>query len=154
VHGVDRGDVRSAAAMIDAAGIAWAVEQHPLEAVLTKRNGGESSRVPVPRMVANVGSDTRAVLGVVGEGYEPPQNAAAFAFCDAITDSGEAPWLGAAETRGVARVVEGFLRSPRTQYAFGRSASRRLERCVPVCVPNEPDLTSGRPIQPHEIPLN
>jgi phage/plasmid-like protein (TIGR03299 family) len=54
--------------------------------------------------VANVRSDTRAVLGVVGAGYEPLQNAAAFAFCDAITDSGEAHWLGAAETRGGARV--------------------------------------------------
>jgi phage/plasmid-like protein (TIGR03299 family) len=44
------------------------------------------------------------VLGVVGEGYEPLQNAAAFAFCDAITDSGQAHWLGAGETRGGARV--------------------------------------------------
>jgi phage/plasmid-like protein (TIGR03299 family) len=104
VHGVDRGEARSAAAMIDAAGLAWAVEQHPLEAVLTNRDGGEPSRVPVPRVVANVRSDTRAVLGVVGEGYEPLQNAAAFAFCDAITDTGEAHWLGAAETRGGARV--------------------------------------------------
>ncbi len=58
----------------------------------------------MPRVVANVRSDTRAVLGVVGEGYEPLQNRAAFAFCDAITDSGEAHWLGAAETRGGARV--------------------------------------------------
>src|SRR4051794_11527086 len=104
VHGVDRGEARSAAAMIDAAGLAWAVEQHALEAVLTSGDGGEASRVPVPRVVANVRSDTRAVLGVVGEGYEPLQNAAAFAFCDGITDSGEAHWLGAAETRGGARV--------------------------------------------------
>ena len=89
VHGVDRGHARSAAAMIEAAGLAWAVEQHPLEAVLTPREGFQT-RVPVPRVVANVRSDTRAVLGVVGEGYEPLQNAAAFAFCDAITDSGEA----------------------------------------------------------------
>ena len=44
------------------------------------------------------------VLGVVGEGYEPLQNRAAFAFCDAITDCGEAHWLGAGETRGGARV--------------------------------------------------
>ena len=44
------------------------------------------------------------MLGVVGEGYEPLQNRAAFAFCDAITDSGEAHWLGAGETRGGARV--------------------------------------------------
>src|SRR3954449_11428181 len=68
VHGVDRGEARSAAAMIDAAGLSWAVEQHPLEAVLISGHGGEASRVPVPRVVANVRSDTHAVLGVVGEG--------------------------------------------------------------------------------------
>src|SRR3954471_12789057 len=70
VHGVNRGEARSAAAMIDAAGLAWAVEQHPLEAVLTNGQDGEASRVPVPRVVANVRSDTHAVLGVVGDGYE------------------------------------------------------------------------------------
>src|SRR5262245_20769131 len=89
VHGVAPGAGRSAAAMIGAAGLAWTVEQHPVEAVLSNREG-EPARVPVPRVVANVRSDTRAVLGVVGEGYEPLQNRAAFAFCDAITDSGEA----------------------------------------------------------------
>jgi phage/plasmid-like protein (TIGR03299 family) len=104
VHGVTPGAGSSAAAMIDAAGLSWSVEQHPVEAVLGDPDSGEPSRVPVPRVVANVRSDTRAVLGVVGEGYEPLQNRAAFAFCDAITDSGEAHWLGAAETRGGARV--------------------------------------------------
>src|SRR5262245_12511956 len=103
VQGVDRSEALSAAAMIEAAGLAWAVEQHPLEAVLAARDGFET-RVPVPRHVANVRSDTRAVLGVVGEGYEPLQNAAAFAFCDAITDSGRAHWIGAGATRGGARV--------------------------------------------------
>ena len=104
VRGVRPDEGCSAAAMIDAAGLAWTVEQHRLEAVLGDRGGGESRRVPVPRVVANVRSDTSAVLGVVGEGYEPLQNRAAFAFCDAITDSGEAHWLGAGETRGGARV--------------------------------------------------
>ena len=33
-------------AMIDAAGLAWTVEQHPLEAVLGNADGGEPSRVP------------------------------------------------------------------------------------------------------------
>jgi hypothetical protein len=55
-------------------------------------------------VVANVRSDTSAVLGVVGEGYEPLQNRAAFAFCDAITASGETYWVGASATRGGARV--------------------------------------------------
>ncbi len=104
VRGVRPVEGCSAAAMIDAAGLAWTVEQHPLEAVLGDRDNGEPRRVPVPRVVANVRSDTSAVLGVVGTGYEPLQNRAAFAFCDAITDSGEAHWLGAGDTRGGARV--------------------------------------------------
>jgi hypothetical protein len=58
----------------------------------------------MPRHVANVRSDTGAVLGVVGDGYEPLQNRTAFAFCDEITDSGRAHWVGAGETRGGARV--------------------------------------------------
>ena len=90
--------------MIAAAGLGWTVEQHPLEAVLAIGEDGSRLRVPVPRHVANVRSDTRAVLGVVGEGYEPLQNRAAFAFCDAITDSGRAHWIGAGSTRGGARV--------------------------------------------------
>src|SRR6266545_4561981 len=54
VHGVDQDEACSAAAMIDAAGLAWTVEQHPLEAVVNKRNGSEPSRARVPRVVANV----------------------------------------------------------------------------------------------------
>jgi phage/plasmid-like protein (TIGR03299 family) len=88
--------------MIAAAGLDWRVEQHPLEAVVEREY--QPLRVPVPRHVANVRSDTHAVLGVVGEGYEPLQNRSAFAFCDAITDSGEAHWIGAGSTRGGARV--------------------------------------------------
>src|SRR5213594_4138722 len=102
VRSVDPEEANDAASMIAAAGLDWSVEQHPLEAVVEREY--QSLRVPVPRHVATVRSDTRAVLGVVGEGYEPLQNGAAFAFCDAINDSGEAHWLGAAETRGGARV--------------------------------------------------
>lgn len=104
VRGVRPGEGCSAASMIDAAGLAWTVEQRRLEAVIDGRDPSGPGRLPVPRVVANVRSDTRAVLGVVGEGYEPLQNRAAFAFCDAITDSGEAHWLGAGDTRGGARV--------------------------------------------------
>ena len=85
---------RDAASMIAAAGLGWRVEQHPLEAVVEREQ--QSRRVPVPRHVANVRSDTGAVLGVVGEGYEPLQNTAAFAFCDEITASGQAQWIARA----------------------------------------------------------
>jgi len=101
VHTVDPAATHSAAEMIAAAGLDWRVEQHPLEAVVEREN---QSRLPVPRHVATVRSDTRAVLGVVGDGYEPLQNRAAFAFCDGITDSGRAHWIGAGATRGGARV--------------------------------------------------
>lgn len=99
---IDPNEAQDAAAMIAAAGLDWRVEQHPLEAVIGREY--QSLRVPVPRHVANVRSDTRAVLGVVGEGYEPLQNRSAFAFCDGITDSGRAHWIGAGATRGGARV--------------------------------------------------
>src|SRR6266542_3888579 len=102
VRVIDPNASRSAAEMIAAAGLDWRVEQHPLEAVVESEY--QSLRLPVPRQVANVRSDPRAVLGVVGEGYEPLQNRAAFAFCDAITDSGRAHWIGAGSTRGGARV--------------------------------------------------
>jgi hypothetical protein len=93
VRSVDPEEAHDAASMIAAAGLDWSVEHEY-----------QSLRVPVPRHVANVRSDTRDVLGVVGEGYEPLQNASAFAFCDAITDSGRAHWIGAGATHGGARV--------------------------------------------------
>ena len=102
VRAVNPDTSHSAATMIAAAGLDWVVERHPLEAVVERE--GERLRVPVARHIANVRSDTSAVLGVVGDGYEPLQNRAAFAFCDAITDSGQAHWIGAGSTRGGARV--------------------------------------------------
>ena len=49
---------QSLSSMIAAAGLSWRVEQHPLEAVVEREQ--QSRRVPVPRHVANVRSDTRA----------------------------------------------------------------------------------------------
>ena len=102
VHSVNPDEAQDAASMIAAAGLDWTVEQYPLEAIV--QDESESVRVPVPRHVANVRSDSGAVLGVVGAGYAPLQNRSAFAFCDAITDSGRAHWIGAGSTRGGARV--------------------------------------------------
>jgi phage/plasmid-like protein (TIGR03299 family) len=44
------------------------------------------------------------VLGVVGDGYRPLQNADAFRLADDLVDSGRAHWIGAGATRGGARV--------------------------------------------------
>lgn len=53
----------------------WLVEQQPMYLA----NGNK-----VPGRVANVRSDTGAVLGVVGTGYKPFQNAEAFEFMDTL----------------------------------------------------------------------
>jgi len=103
--------------MIAAAGLDWTVEQHALEAVIAREY--QSLRVTVPRHVANVRSDTRAVLGVVGDGYEPLQNRAAFAFCDGITHSGRAHWIGAGATRGGATRARADAARPRDPHRRG-----------------------------------
>lgn len=59
---------------IEAAGLGWTVEQKPLYTL--------PSTGPIPSHVANVRSDTRDVIGIVGKGYVPTQNADAFAFMD------------------------------------------------------------------------
>jgi hypothetical protein len=102
VRAVNPNTSHSAATMIAAAGLDWIIERHPLEAIVDRE--GAQLRVAVERQVATVRSDTGTVLGVVGDGYEPLQNRAAFAFCDAITDSGQAHWVGAGATHGGARV--------------------------------------------------
>lgn len=62
---------------IEAAGLGWRVEQQPLFTYDTMGMRGE-----VPSHVANVRSDTREVIGVVGSTWVPVQNHEAFAFMD------------------------------------------------------------------------
>ncbi len=89
--------------IVEACGLGWRVEQHPIDAAIPAASG-ETIHVRVPRLVANVRSDTGAVLGVVGDGYRPLQNTDALALADDLTDSGAAHWLAAGATRGGARV--------------------------------------------------
>ncbi len=96
-------DQRTAAEIVEACGLAWNVEQHPLYAI-ESNSAGEEVRRPVPRYVANVRADTGAVLGVVGDAYQPLQNRDAFTLADALIDSGQAHWIGAGATRGGARI--------------------------------------------------
>lgn len=63
------------------ANLDWTVEQWALSGT-----NGEDSRVAVPSHVANVRSDTKAVLGVVGNGYVPVQNAEMAEFANLMVN--------------------------------------------------------------------
>ena len=76
VHGVEPGRGCSAGSMIDAAGTRLDGRAAPARSRDRRPRRRRAARVPVPRVVANVRSDTRAVLGVVGDGYQPLQNRA------------------------------------------------------------------------------
>ncbi len=89
----------------------------------------------MPGHLANVRSDTRRVLGVVGDGYVPVQNRDALALAESIVDGGGASWLGAGATRGGAR-VHALLQLDRTMRIGGAEG----EDILPLlCVRNGHD---------------
>ncbi len=82
IRSVRPDDQRTAAEIVEACGLAWNVEQHPLYRSRATRPCEEVRRA-VPRYVGNVRADTGAVLGVVGDGCQPLQNRDAFTLADA-----------------------------------------------------------------------
>lgn len=60
------------------AGLDWSVASWPLLA----SNGGQ--QIAVPKTVANVRQDTKAILGIVSTGYKPVQNAELADFCELL----------------------------------------------------------------------
>lgn len=66
------------------AGLDWQVEQWPLSAT-----NGEGARLAIENAVANVRTDTRSCLGIVGTGYAPIQNAALADFCELLAQQGD-----------------------------------------------------------------
>lgn len=73
---------QTSADAINLAGLNWTVEQWPM----TASYGGTT--IEVPNKLANVRSDTKAVLGVVGKTYKVLQNAESFAFMDSVVEEG------------------------------------------------------------------
>ncbi|MEM1213838.1 MAG: DUF932 domain-containing protein [Planctomycetota bacterium] len=72
---------------LELAGLGWTVQQ--LDLVAGSEDEGLDEPLPVPSHVANVRSDTGGVLGVVGRGYEPIQNAELAAFSEALAEQGD-----------------------------------------------------------------
>src|SRR5687767_14947496 len=87
-------EAQTSAEAIKLAGLDWSVEQLPLVA------RGAAGERAVPGRVANVRADTGAVLGVVGTGYRPFQNAEAFEFFDAVVQEKLAVFESAGALKG------------------------------------------------------
>lgn len=77
----------TASEAIQAASLDWQVELEPL---YVKQRGVLGGYREVPDKQAVVRQDSRDVLGIVSERYEPIQNQEAFSFMDAVIGLGEA----------------------------------------------------------------
>jgi phage/plasmid-like protein (TIGR03299 family) len=99
-HGLGKmvADAQSAAEAIRLAQQDWLVEQFPVFARLPDGSSLATDRV------ANVRSDTHAVLGVVGKGYHPLQYHEAYAFMDDVVGAGLAKYETAGCLQGGKRV--------------------------------------------------
>jgi len=118
----------------------WAVEQWPLAA--GKRLG---RMIPVPDKVANVRTDSHAVLGVVSRQYEVVQNTEAFEFVDALHQDGIIKYEAAGSLKG-GRLVWLLARMPQEFEVAAGDALRkyilfstshdgsRAVRCLPTSV--------------------
>ncbi len=96
----------TSAEAIKAAGLDWKVTKEPLFL-----KGGR----PVARAFATLREDTKAVLGVVGNVYQPLQNKDAFSFFDAVVGIKEAMYhtagaLGAGECVWILAKLPGIIR--------------------------------------------
>lgn len=80
-------------------GLDWQVSKQPLIADIE-----DGPLVDVPNHFANVRSTDDRVLGVVGNQYQPLQNADAFAFGDALVAEGDLKWHTAGSLRCGQRV--------------------------------------------------
>ena len=91
----------TSAEAIGLAGLDWRVEQWPVRAFDPDHNSTEAS---VSAFVANVRTDTKAVLGVVGKRYRVFQNREAFDFMDALVGDKLAMYETAGSLHGGKRV--------------------------------------------------
>lgn len=66
------------------AGLGWRVDQYPLTG-----SGPEGDRLAIDSHVANVRSDTKESLGVVGSGYSPIQNTKLAEIADSLAEGGD-----------------------------------------------------------------
>ncbi len=99
-HGLGRviESAATSAQAITLAGLDWRVEGWPLEAAT------RDHRVPAPGHIANVRTDTHAVLGIVGPDYHIFQNKQAFDFMDSLVQDKLAMFESAGALKGGRKV--------------------------------------------------
>jgi phage/plasmid-like protein (TIGR03299 family) len=91
----------TSAEAIQLAGLDWRVEQWPVRAFDPDNHSVEAG---IPDTVANVRTDTKAVLGVVGKRYRVFQNREAFDFMDGLVGDKLAMYETAGSLHGGKRV--------------------------------------------------
>ena len=91
----------TSAEAIGLAGLDWRVEQWPVRAFDPDNHNTEAG---IPDVVANVRTDTKSVLGVVGKRYRVFQNREAFDFMDALVGDKLAMYETAGSLHGGKRV--------------------------------------------------
>ncbi|HVT87735.1 MAG TPA: DUF932 domain-containing protein [Tepidisphaeraceae bacterium] len=91
----------TSAQAIGLAGLDWNVAQWPVRAFGPDNLGAGAD---IPDVVANVRTDTKAVLGVVGRRYRVFQNREAFDFMDALVGDKLAMYETAGSLHGGKRV--------------------------------------------------
>jgi hypothetical protein len=118
----------TSAEAIGLAGLDWRVEQWPVRAFDPDNNTTEAG---IPDTVANVRTDTKAVLGVVGRRYRVFQNHEAFDFMDGLVGDKLAMYETAGSLHGGKRVW--MSRSKR------RRSRHRLPDGSPTSKSKKPD---------------
>ena len=98
-------DAPSPDAALKIAGLDWTVDPAPIYAMHEHAPSGEVSRIVCEDHVANVRSDTREVLGIVGAGYQAIQNKELAELVWAASDEGAIPRVESAGSLKNGRVT-------------------------------------------------
>lgn len=133
-------EAQTSEAAIGLAGLDWQVQLMPMLAA-----DGAGGTIAVPGSFASMRSDTRSVLGVVGNWYKPFQNSEAFAFMDTIVGEKLAMFETAGALKGGRRVWM-MARLPREVRAAGDDVIHPY-----VLLTNSHDGSSGLRIIPTSV---
>lgn len=103
---------------MELAGLDWMVEEWPMRAF----DAETGQTIHAPNTKALVRDDTKAILGIHSERYQPLQNKDAFRFMDALAESGEVAYETAGSLKG-GRVIWMLAKMPGVIEVAGRDVT-------------------------------